>query len=167
METRTRTTPEKLNVLAARLKLWLLDVCLWLSEWMGRALPRALRVELRAEIAAALAGVRVLVFLRAVAHCPPAPAQHGCAHAPPGFRLRGVLDNDLRNVCRTVKLRGRTIAARLRELRDALDNLDVWIARAVKRLKGGAHGAPFVLCGVSAERLLDLMTAAPAFADSS
>ena len=77
-------------------------------------------------------------------------------NAPRGFRCRGVLDNDLRNVCRTVRLRGRTLAARLAELRDVLDTLDAWVARAVKRLKGGAHGAALVLCVAFADAVWEI-----------
>jgi hypothetical protein len=169
METRQRTTPEKLNVLAARLKLWLLDLLLWLSEWMGRALPRALRMEMRADIRQALQGTRVIVFLLAMSRCGAAP-MHGQRqpYPPPrGFRRTGFLKSDLRSICRTVRLRGRTIAARLAELRAILDTLDVWIARVRRRLMALPHEARLVLCFALADRLCALTAPAPAFADSS
>jgi hypothetical protein len=122
-------------------------VCLWLSEWLGAKLPRPWRIRLRADLRHALRGVRVVVFLLAVAQCDaPKPVHIERAHgAPRGFRCAGVLNNDLRNVMRMVRLRGRSLAARLAALRDVFDNLEAWVARAARRLMRGAHGARYVL----------------------
>ncbi len=169
METHTPTPSDRLHLFAARLKLWLLDVCLWLSEWLGRRVPRAARIMLRQDLREALFGARVVVFLLAISRCgAPKPVHVERPHAaPPGFRRAGALDNDLRNVKRTVRLRGRTLAARLAEVRAVLDNLDAWAARAVKRLLAGAHGARLLLCVAVADRLLTLPVFAPTFVDSS
>ena len=51
--------PERLHVLAQSLRLWLLDVCVWLAEWLNVKLPRDMRMEMRRELARALRKTRM------------------------------------------------------------------------------------------------------------
>ncbi len=170
MKTLRRPDPERLHALTARLKLWLLEVCVWLSEWLGRKLPREVRMMMREDMRKALSGARLLVFLLAISRCRDAPLRvltERPSAAPPGFRRTGAFNNDMRNVSRAVRLRGRTIAARLAELRDVLDNPGAWAQRALKRLLAGPHGARLMLCWMRAARVQTMSVLTPAFADTS
>ncbi len=170
MQIHQRPDPERLHVLASRLRLWIADVWVWLAEWFGVQLPRDMRLTLRADIRTALAHVRVLVLLLAMARWAPPPARiraYRPPSAPPGFKRTSLLANDGRNIRRAVRLRGRTIVARLAALRDVFDHLGVWARRALKRVDAGPHAPRLVLCWMRTERVACLQTPATAFMDSS
>ncbi len=160
--------PKCPHVLASRLKLWLLDLCVWLAEWLGHRLPRDLRLELREDIRKALWGARVLALLLALRRCGPAPnVRHQRAHAARGFRHSQVLESDMRAVCRTLRLRGRTIAAKLAEVRAMFDDLDLWAERVRARLMQVPHAARLVLCWVAAHAVRALAAPGALLADTS
>ncbi len=162
--------PERLHVLAAQLRVWALEICVWLAGLVGKRMPRALRIMLREDIREALFGARVLIFLLAVLRRDRTPFMEGTVRlqsTPPGFRRVCDDTTPLRRVKRAVRLRGRTIRARVAELRDMLGNLDRWVKRMIAHLDVGPHGAGLVLREAIAERLHALGTVAPMFADSS
>ena len=161
--------PEKLHVFAQSLRLWLLDVCVWLAEWLNVKLPRDMRMEMRRELARALRETRMLVFLLAVSrmHIPVVtPRTMRPSSAPPGFRLarRG---GGGRGYDRGVRLRGRTLGARLRELRDLFDDLGAAVARMLKHLRKRFRGACLCLSAPVDARLRLLAHVAPMGVDSS
>ena len=161
--------PEKLHVFAQSLRLWLLDVCVWLAEWLGVKLPRDMRMEMRRELARALRETRMLVFLLAVSrmHIPVVtPRTMRPSSAPPGFRLarRG---GGGRGYDRGVRLRGRTLGARLRELRDLFDDLGGAVQRMLKHLNARGRGVALVLFAPVCARLRMLAHVMPICVDTS
>ncbi len=162
--------PERLHVLAAQLRVWALEICVWLAGLVGRRMPRALRIMLREDIREALFGARLLIFLLAVLRRDRTPYWQRTVHpqaAPRGFRRARDHTTPLRRVKRAVRLRGRTIAARVAELREMLCHLERWVKRMIAHLDAGPHGARLVLCEVPAETARDLAVATPRFADTS
>ncbi len=167
MKTETQT-PKCPHVLASRLKLWVLDLCVWLSEWLGHRLPRDLRVELRADIRKALWGARLLALMLALRRCGAAAAvRNERPNAPRGFRRSNVLEYDMRSVCRTLRLRGRAIAEKLAAVRAMFDDLDSWAERVRKRLMAVPHAARLVLCWVAADAVRALAVPGVLTADTS
>ena len=161
--------PERLHVLAQSLRLWLMDVCVWLAEWLGVKLPRDMRMEMRRELARALRRTRMLVLLLAVSrmHIPVVtPRTMRPASAPPGFRLarRG---GGGRGYDRGVRLPGRTLAARLRALRDLFDNLGAAVQRMLKHLRKRWRGACLCLSAPVCECLRPLAHVMPDGVDTS
>ena len=161
--------PEKLHVFAQSLRLWLLDVCVWLAEWLNVKLPRDMRMEMRRELARALKETRMLVFLLAVSrmHIPVVtPRTMRPPSAPPGFRLarRG---GGGRGYDRGVRLRGRTLAARLRELRDLFDNLGDAVRVMLKHLRRRYRGACLCLSAPVCARLRPPTHVSPQCVDTS
>ncbi len=166
--TQQHDTPKCPHVLAAKLKLWLLDLCVWLAAWLGHRLPRELRVELREDIRKALWGARVLALMLALPRCGPAPnVRHEQPNAPRGFRHSTILECDMRSVCRTLRLRGRTIAEKLAEVRAMFDDLDVWAERVRVRLMEVPHAARLVLCWLAADAVRALAVAPLCAVDTS
>ena len=161
--------PEKLHLLAQSLRLWLMDVCVWLAEWLGVKLPRDMRMEMRRELARALRRTRMLVLLLAVSrmHIPVvAPRTTRPPSAPPGFRLarRG---GGGRGYDRSVRLRGRTLAARLRALRDLFDDLGGAVRLMLKHLHKRYRGAGLCLSAPVCERSRPLAHVSPKCVDTS
>ena len=161
--------PEHLHVFAQSLRLWLLDVCVWLAEWLSVKLPREVRMVLRRELARALQETRMLVFLLAVSrmHIPVVtPRIARPPSAPPGFRVtrRG---GGGRGYDRGLRLRGRTLGARLRELRDLFDDLGAAVARMLKHLRKRYRGACLCLSAPVGARLRPLAHVVPKCVDSS
>ena len=161
--------PERLHVFAQSLRLWLLDVCVWLAEWLNVKLPRDMRMEMRRELAQALKETRMLVFLLAVSrmHIPVVtPRTMRPSSAPPGFRLarRG---GGGRGYDRGVRLRGRTLAARLRELRDLFDNLGGAVRRMLRHLRRRYRGACLRVSAPVSARLRPLPRVSPICVDTS
>ncbi len=150
--------PERLHVLAAQLRVWALEICVWLAGLVGRRMPRAIRIMLREDIREALFGARLLIFLLAVLRRDRTPYWQPTVHpesAPRGFRCVRDDTSPLRRVKRAVRLRGRTIRARVAELRHLLCGLERWVKRMIAHLERGPHGARLVLCAVVAETLRD------------
>ncbi len=170
MQIHQRPDPERLHVLASRLRLWIADVCVWLAEWFGVQLPRDMRVTLRGDIRTTLAHARVLVRLLAMARWAPTPVRVRTYRPPsasPGFLHTSLFANDGRNIRRAVRLRGRTIAARLAALRDIFDHLGVWARRALKRVNAGPRAPRLVLCWVDADIVRALARPAVTAVDTS
>jgi hypothetical protein len=170
MQMHQRPDPERLHVLASRLRFWIADVCVWLAEWFGVALPRDMRMTLRADMRHALAGARVLVLLLAMARWAPTPLRvrtYRPASAPPGFRRTSLFANDGRNIRRAVRLRGRTISARLAALRDILHHLGAWARGALKRVNAGPRAPRLVLCWMRADVVHALAAPAAPSGDTS
>ncbi len=162
--------PERLHVLAAQLRLWALEICAWLAGLVGKRMPREIRLMLREDIREALFGARLLIFLLAVLRRDRSPYWQRTAHpesAPCGFRRARDHTTALRRVKRAVRLRGRTIRARIAELRDMLCNLDRWVKRMIAHLDAGPHGAGLVLCAVAAEAARHRAMVTPRLADTS
>ncbi len=146
----------------------MLDLCVWLAAWLGHRLPRDLRLELREDIRKALWGARVLALMLALPRCGPAPfVRHERPNAPRGFRYSNVLEYDMRCVCRTLRLRGRTIAEKLAEVRAVFDDLDLWAERVRKRLMQVPHAARLVLCWLVADAVRALASPRTFLADTS
>ncbi len=158
--------PERLHVLAAQLRVWALEICVWLAGLVGRRMPRAVRIMLREDIREVLFRARLLIFLLAVLRRDRKPFYQCTVHpesAPRGFRRTCDDTTPLRRVKRAARLRGRTIRARVAELRDMLCNLARWVQRMLAHLERGPHGAGLVLREVFAEAARDH---APAHAPS-
>ncbi len=148
--------PERLHVLAAQLRVWALEICVWLAGLVGRRMPRAVRIMLREDIREVLYGARLLIFLLAVLRRDRTPYWQRTSHpesAPRGFRRARDGATPLRRVKRAIGLHGRTIRARVAELRDMLCNLACWAKRMIAHLERGPHGAGLVLRAVVAEAL--------------
>ncbi len=161
--------PERLHVLAAQLRVWALEICVWLAGLVGRRMPRVVRIMLREDIREVLFGARLLIFLLAVLRRDRKPYWQGTSHpesAPRGFRRTSNDTTPLRRVKRAVRLQGRTIRARVAELREMLCHLGRWVKRMRAHLDRGPHGAGLVLCEVFAEALRD-RAAPPLCADTS
>ena len=169
MKIHKASDPEKLHVFAQSLRLWLLDVCVWLAEWLNVKMPRDMRMDMRRELARALRETRMLVFLLAVSrmHIPVVtPRAERPPSAPPGFRLarRG---GDGRGYDRGVRLRGWTLAARLRELRDLFDDLGGAVRVMLKHLRRRYRGACLRVSAPVSECHRPLAHVAPICVDSS
>ncbi len=162
--------PERLHVLAAQLRVWALEICVWLAGLVGRRMPRALRIMLREDIRDALFGARLLIFLLAMLRRDRTPFYERTLHppsAPAGFRRVRDHTNPFRRLKRAVRLHGRTIRARVAELRDMLCTLERWVRRVIAQCNAGPHGAGLVLCEAFAETVRDLAFATPLLADTS
>ncbi len=132
--------PERLHVLAAQLRVWALEICVWLAGLVGRRMPRAVRIMLREDIREVLFGARLLIFLLAVLRRDRKPFYQRTVHpesAPRGFRRTCDDTTPLRRVKRAARLRGRTIRARVAELRAMLCNLARWVQRMLAHLERG------------------------------
>ena len=161
--------PEKLHIVAQSLRLWLLDVCVWLAEWLNLKLPRDMRMEMRRELARALRETRMLVFLLAVSRMSipvVTPRTARPSSAPPGFRLarRG---GGGRGYDRGVRLRGCTLAARLGELRDLFDDLGGAVRLMLKHLRKRFRGACLCVSAPVCARLRPLAHVSPKCVDTS
>ncbi len=132
-------------------------------------MPRVVRIMLREDIREVLFGARLLIFLLAVLRRDRKPFYQPTSHpqsAPHGFRRVCNDTTPLRRVKRAVRLRGRTIRARVAELREMLCNLARWVQRMRAHLDRGPHGAGPVLREVFAEALSD-RALSPLCADTS
>ena len=170
MQTHKAPDPERLHVLTAGLRAWLMDVVVWLAEWLGVRLPREMKLDLRRELARTLADARLLVFLLAYARLRlPAPVSHASRplSAPRGCRRARDTGGDGRVFRRGMKLSGFSVAARLRALRDLFDNLGAAIARMRRRLLRRWRGLAIVLVAAAAARAVGVAAPAPAGVDSS
>ena len=137
MKIAKRPDPERLHVLAATLRVWLLDVLVWLGGFLGGTPPRPLRLWLRREIAAALRDTHMLTFLLAFARMtvPVRPARAmRPPSTPPGF-ARAPMGGGARGFGRAVRLRGLSIPGKLASLRAIFDNLGAVVRKVLRHLR--------------------------------
>ncbi len=130
--------PERLHILAALLRAWVLALAAWLAEFEG-VLPRMWRRELLALVRAAEIDTRRLVFVVAVAGMgPPPPEMRGAMRprsCPPGFRRVRHQGADTRMMQRGVRMHRRGgIAARIARVRAVLARLGMHVAAMRRRI---------------------------------
>ena len=169
MKIHKRPDLEKLHIVTAMLRVWLIDVCVWLCRFCNGRPPRFLRLELRRELAEALRDTRMLVFLLAVSRMDipigvarierPLSAPLGCRRAREG--------GEGRVFRRGVRLRGASIAARFAELRAIFANLGRTVRLVLRYLKRRPRGVAIVLATALAERLCGVADVAATCVDSS
>jgi len=165
-----RIDPDRLRLLAARGRLMLCGMLVWLAETFGATpIGRAARNLLRADLMAltrGLAGLLVLLALPKLTHVRPAPHAHRPAAAPRGFR-RAHRKESLRFATRLLP-RTRDLRARIAALAAALDALDLWIERMAAHIARDADlVASLAMVRAPHEACVSPAVLSPAYADSS
>ena len=137
MSSRPAIDVQKWRACAARCRVWLCELLLWLMDHLGEgAIARAVRIGVRRELNDAersLRGIVVLIALTRVSWAEiPGPRTFR-----PGSVKRTRSKADARHLMRIIRFRARTLRGRVQRLRDVIDALDAHIARMVKRLEAG------------------------------
>lgn len=163
--------PERLHILAALMRAWVLALAAWLAGFEG-VLPRAWRRELLALVRAAECDTRRLVFVVAVAGMgPPPPEMRATLRprtCPPGFRRVRHQGADTRMMVRGVRLQRRGGAAgRIAWLRAVLARLGVHVAAMRRRIAQPGVSARLTPVAPPAQRLAALCAPVCAGVDSS
>lgn len=170
MQIAKRPDPERLHVLAAALRVWLLDLCVWMAEWLGMRLPRGMRLASRRALATGLRETRLLVFLLAFARLrvPVLVARTmRPLSAPPGFRRARDTGGDARVFTRGLRLTGFSVAARLRALCAIFADLGAAVRRMLKHLRKRWRGPALVMRAAVAAILRALTDKTPRSLDTS
>ncbi|KAF0178432.1 MAG: hypothetical protein FD160_2297 [Caulobacteraceae bacterium] len=167
---------DRLTAIAAEIGVWLCALAAWLVE-AGEALGlsmRGLRMELRAELRAAGYDMERVIFLLACrelpARAPPTRQGRRPGAAPAGFRKMRDATGTLRRVRRVFASPDAhgSLRRRIARLRDLIDRRDLWIARVVRHITDGPHGAGLAPVAPPAARCASsVMAFAAAEADTS
>ncbi len=171
MKTRAAPDPERLHILAALMRAWVLALAGWLAGFEG-VLPRAWRRELLALVRAAEFDTRRLVFVVAMMGMGPLPPElkrtmrpRSC---PPGFRRTRHHGADTRMMERGVRFHRRGgLAVRIARVRAVLARLGSHIAAMRRRIARLGVSARLTPVAPRAERLVALCATACACADTS
>jgi len=163
-----RIDPDRLRTLAARGRLMLCGMLVWLTEAFGDTrIGRLARAVLRTDLLAlrrGVAAILVLLALPRLQHMRCAPARE--PHAPRGFRVAR-RTHSLRFAQRVLP-RGHGLRGAIAALAAVLDDLDGWTRRMAAHI---ARDIDLIAALVMARALADACAppahVAPAYADSS
>ena len=158
----------------AALSGWVLALGAVLADWLEHTLPRAWLLCVRRFVRELGSDLRMLVVRIAFDHwaiCERRGRGARPAGAPRGFRLVRPDAIAMRALMRVVRLRrtprNASLAARVRQLRDVLRRVDIWVARLNVRLAKLRLCARLVAAAPPATALRTRAFDAPGYADSS
>jgi hypothetical protein len=154
-QTRRKPDIDRVNLIARRLRLWVLEIIAWVAAIAG--------VKFRPDIAEEIYAAKLCVFLHAIHRCDDRGRVFMRRHwrgAAPGFRYR-FQRAQLRAFTRVVKIKN------LPELRDLLDDMEPAIARVLRQLRKSAIHTHLVPVAPRAEECIAVANAAVEAADTS
>jgi hypothetical protein len=132
-EPRRKPDIDRVNLIARRLRLWVLEIIAWVAAFAG--------VKFRPDISEEVYAAKLCVFLNAIHCCGERGHIRARRHwrgAPAGFRY-SFKRGQLRSFTRVVKIRD------LHDLRVLLDDMEPAIAKVVRQLRKNAVHTHLVL----------------------
>jgi len=147
---------------ARELHLWLLEVLAWLMARVPA--PRFLKLDFRCGLRKTRREIRILILLSMMSRLrfnADAPGEKCAPHGALGYRRRRT--RLFHALTRGIPLRTP------RDMRDALENFDEVVKRAIRRLpkKGGVQGAVVTVTAVAIVLCTDALAPAAEGADTS